>query len=179
MIAPLFIIAPLVISAGDRAWIEAIRRDHDPQAGVVEAHVTLVFGVRALGSEEMVAHVGAVARAMPPIAFHLDRAVAVRDETGARSHVFLALSDGAADVCTLHQALYAGPLAWALREDIPFFPHVTVASFADHDAAVRLADGLMERELSIFGALDRLDVVAFDGQTLQRVQSLPLGLSSP
>ena len=176
--APLFVIAPLVISARDRAWIEAIRREHDPQAGVVEAHVTFVFGVRGLSLEDMTAHVEAIARATPPISFHLDRAVAVRDETGAGSHVFLTLSDGAAEAGALCRALYDGPPAPEFRSDIPHVPHVTVAAFSDHEEAGRLAEGLTARGFSIAGALDRLDLVAFDGRTLDRLQSFPLGFRS-
>lgn len=172
--APLYVIAPLSVSAEDRARIEAIRRECDPQASLVEAHVTFVFGAQMLSLEDMTAHVTRIAAATPPIAFHLDQTETARDYTGVRSHVFLIPSDGEAAMRGLHGALYSGVLAAALRADIPYVPHVTVAAMEDHGKAQRLAEAIAAAGLSIRGRLERLDIVAFDGAVLDVLRSCPL-----
>ena len=170
--APLYVIAPLDITARDRAWIEAIRLEQDPQHGLVEAHVTLVFGVRGAGPDAAAAHVAGVAALTPAIAFRLNKAIAVRE--AARSLVFLIPGEGADAMRGLHGALYAGPLAAELRTDIPFAPHVTVAALGDHAAAEALAAGIMAAGVGIAGVLRQMILVAFDGGHLQRLGSFPL-----
>lgn len=169
---PLYVIAPISVPGGDRAWIDALRRDHDPQAGLIEPHVTFVFGVRGLRPDAMVAHVTRITATTPPITFHLNRAETVRDDTGVISHVFLIPSQGRAQMRQLHGALYAGRLAPERRADIPYVPHVIVAAMADHARAEHLVAEISQAGVSIRGRLQRLDIVAFDGRTLKRLQSL-------
>ena len=138
----LVVYAELEVSAEHRAWIEAVRRKHDPQVDLAPAHVILVFPFDGVDADVVADHVRAVARQTPALPFMLDRAAAVRDGFAPRSHVFLLAGQGDAALRVLHDQLYAGPLAPLLRADIPFHPHVTVAAFADHGDAERLAASL-------------------------------------
>jgi 2'-5' RNA ligase len=169
----LAIIAQLSISDRDRAWIDALRPSHDPQAGMVAPHVTLVFPFEGPAEAEALAHAADVAGNGAPVAFRLDRLVAVRDPLGPRNLLFLTPGQGAAEIRALHAALYGGPLRPQLRRDIVYAPHVTVGAFADHAQAEAAVAAV--RQPDIEGFLRALDLVAFDGRTVALRQRLPLG----
>jgi 2'-5' RNA ligase len=139
---PHFVIAPLEASPADLARIDAVRALHDPQHRIVPPHVTLVFGFDAPELGVVAEHVGRIAARQPPIVLRLAEHRAVRDHDGVGSHVFMTLGEGDAEVVALHDALYAGPLSEALRHDIAFTPHVTVAAAREHGEAEALARSL-------------------------------------
>ena len=129
----LVIFALLELASEDAAWIEEIRRRHDPQADLVPAHFTLVFPCEAPEGTEVMAQAAAVASTTAAIDFRLVSAVVVRDALAPRSQVFLVPDRGAEAITALHDQLYDGPLEPFLRRDIPYAPHVTVAA-ADSQA---------------------------------------------
>ena len=173
MTAPLYVIAPLPLAASDAAHIEAIRRAHDPQVDLVPPHFTLVFGARNADAEAAKAHVAAIAATTAPIAWRLDRVVAVDD------YLFLMPDEGEAALRALHRALYTGPFAGDLRSDIAFAPHVTIGVLPTSADARRLADILARRPVDIVGHLQRLELVAFDGGRVEAVGSYPLSGPAP
>ena len=67
----LLIVAPLEADAGDLRRIEAIRRRHDPQSGLIGAHVTLVFGFDGITAETATAHLALVAARQGAVALRL------------------------------------------------------------------------------------------------------------
>jgi 2'-5' RNA ligase len=170
-----YVLSMVEASVSDLAWIESIRRLHDPQHAFVGAHVTLVFGFDVPTPASVLPHIRIVAAGWNAFAYRLTEARPVRDASGEHSHVFLTPGPGAESIVALHDDLHSGPLASALREDIAFVPHVTVARFAEHASAERLARELTNRGASIDGELRRLDVVAFDGKVLQPLEIIPLG----
>lgn len=169
----LAIISRLDIGESDRRWLEAIRRRFDPQKGMVDGHVTLVFPFDRLGVSTVATHAGAVAAVTAPIAFRLATVQAVCDALGPRSHLFLIPAQGADDICALHDRLYTGPLAPMLRTDIPYQPHVTVGAFSARADAQRAAAGL--GAIDIPGRLESIDLVEIAGRRLTDLYRIPLG----
>jgi 2'-5' RNA ligase len=158
---PLLIVAPLEAAPADLRRIEMIRRRHDPQHALIPAHVTLVFPFEAPDADAVARHMASVAAGQGAIAVRLSAFLAVRDATAGRSHVFLVPDQGRAEVEDLHDLLYSGPLAGALRSDIAFIPHVTVAARDHQDEAEDLAREL--GRVGVAGRLSQLQLVAFDG----------------
>ena len=149
----LAVICPLDIKADDRAWIEGIRARHDPQYGRVEAHFTLVFPIAGVGVQGLTRHLQQIVERTPAVAFRLNCARAVRDQLAPQSHVFLTPDDGDVEIRRLHGLLYSGEFTPYLRADIPYHPHVTVAAFETHSAAIDLCVEIDGFEIS--GSLRR------------------------
>lgn len=168
----LLIVAPLAAEPHDLRRIEAIRRRHDPQAGLIGAHVTLVFGFDAPTAETVAAHLASAAARQGAVALRLSAVIPVRDDHDGKSRVFLVPDQGRAEIEALHDALHAGPLAGALRPDIAYIPHVTVAAFDHHDQAEDLA-----REIGRIGMAARLpalELIAFDGAAVTVLERFSL-----
>ena len=110
--------------------IATFRREHNPYAWM-DPHITLVFAVPGeIGRETLVEHVRAVASSFPPFEIRLDRLTRSFDQW-----LFLAVSDGNAEMVDLHDRLYTGLLAPFLRSDIEYIPHVSLGHFGRPDAA--------------------------------------------
>lgn len=162
----LAVICPLSIAAEERAWIEGIRAQHDPQHDLVEAHFTLVFPTAVVSASTLARHVDEIAQRTPAIVFRLNCARAVRDPLAPRSHVFLTPDEGDADIRRLHGVLYGGELSASLRTDIPYQPHVTVAAFETRSAAETLSGEIGEFEIS--GFLRSLAVMSVGERTIRQ-----------
>jgi 2'-5' RNA ligase len=119
--------------------VEALRARHDPAAGGIAAHLTLVFPFEtALKRLQLETHVRRVVSRWPPIPVTF-RHVRMH----ANEFLFLMASRGAASIAALHDKLYTRSLAPHLRRDIPYEPHVTLARLADF---ARLEAALAEAE---------------------------------
>lgn len=157
------IVAPFEAAAMDLARIETLRKRHDPNQAIIPAHVTLVFPFTPQDPEAVKAHFEAVAATQVRIRCRLAAYLAVRDHEDQTSHVFMVPDTGRAEVEALHDQLYDGPLTAALRLDIPFIPHVTVAAFDHHDEAEDLVRSL--GRVGVAGWLNRLDLLDYsDGR---------------
>lgn len=110
--------------------IDTWRATNDPTGhALVRPHFTLVFASNAVDEATYFAHVAAVAARTAPIAFHCRYAMLGADAHSPRAHAYLVPDEGHAALSLLHDALYTGPLADALRLDLPYTPHITVGSF--------------------------------------------------
>ena|SRR5687768_9407554 len=119
--------------------IEAFRARHDPMAGLIPAHLSLVFPFpTALTALQLATHVQRVASRWPPVPVTFRR---VRTE--ANEFLFLMASRGAASIKGLHDRLYTRSLAPHLRRDLPYEPHITLGRHADY---ARLQAALAEAE---------------------------------
>lgn len=107
--------------------VEAFRRDHDPLAAALGAHLTLVFPfASSLSGMQVAAHVRRVAGGWPV----LPLALAGVDAYDAR-WVHLRVTRGAPALAELHDRLYRGALAPFLRREFDYAPHLTVGRAAD------------------------------------------------
>lgn len=169
---PLLIVAPLEASRLDLGRIEGVRRRYDPHRDIIASHVTLVFPFQSPDAETARAHMQTVAARHGAISLRLSAYLAVRDIDDRQSHVFLVPDQGRTEVEALHDELYSGPLAAQFRADIPFIPHVTVAAREHHYEAEDLARDL--GQVGIAGRLTALELIAFDGKAVTRLERAPL-----
>jgi 2'-5' RNA ligase len=152
--------------------VEAFRREHDPMAALIPAHVSLVFPfATALKRLQVETHVRRVVSRWPviPTSFRT-----VRIE--ANEFVFLMASRGAAAVTALHDALYTRSLRGHLRPEFPYAPHVTIARYKDFDrleAAFEAARDRFGHEMTDTLREVELLAVAPDGR-IERLSTLPL-----
>lgn len=165
----LYTVAYLDVRSADRAFLDAFREKHDPQAAVVAPHFTLVFGCRAVAEAAYNAHIASVAQASAPIKFHCRYAMLGADGADDTAHVFLVPDEGNSDIARLHDRLYTGPLAEHLRLEIPFVPHITVASTKDRRMAKSLCDALNGAGVDVGGTLRSLTVGALKDGKLQAI----------
>ncbi len=126
----------------DAAAVDRLRARFEPErARLVRPHVTLVFGVTAVGEGDLAGLCRSAAARQRPFALGLAGAEGFRDPVDGRHKVVLIVREGAEEVTALHEALYAGPHRGSLRRDIPFRPHLTVATC---DTAEEARDALAE-----------------------------------
>lgn len=151
------------------AAIEAIRARFDPLAGIIAAHVTLVFPFDGtIPIEEVQSHVQAAASQTP--AFRADVAAAPRIDG---EYLFLDISSGADAFVALHDRLYDGMLGAHRSRTHIYQPHITIARSATparlRDAAADAKSGLPPAITALIDhvAMFRLDD-AMHGQVQDR-----------
>lgn len=155
------------------AAIDSFRAHHDPQAYRIAAHVTLVFPVEA-DAAAVVAEVREMAASAEPVEFTLAR---VDDSIGidGRSYVMLEPTEGRERIEALHDRLYAGVLGGALRRDVEYVPHVTVAVSEDPDAGATLAGDLRATWEPAVGRIVELTLLDLDADPYRAVEVCRLG----
>jgi 2'-5' RNA ligase len=171
----LLVLAYPEIATEDREWIRSIRERHDGlHYGVVEPHFTIVFPVDGVDRLLLVEHVRRGTAGVAEIDFVLSCAAAVPDVLSERTYTFLVPDEGQAAIVALHDRLYTGILARALRADIPYLPHVTVGSAVDLSESRALADELNASGFRVEGRVGRLDIVTYDGRAVETVEEVVL-----
>ena len=173
---PLYTVAYLGVDASARAFIDGFRRQHDPQVDTVAPHFTMVFGCKAVPQAAYIDHVAAIARQTPVIPFRCRYAMLGADDVDGKktAYVFLVPDEGNSAISRLHDRLYTGVLAGQLQLEIPYVPHITVASTQDRQAAKALCDGLNQAGIDIAGQLQSLTVGALRDGRLQAIAEHPL-----
>jgi 2'-5' RNA ligase len=170
------VVAYPTLTASDRDWIESVRARHDPRADLIAAHVTLAFPA-AVDTTAVVREAAQVTCTLAPVPFAIGAARAVPDAIRGGAHVFLVIDQGREAIGALHHSLYDGTLAPHRRADIPFIPHITVASHADLAWCRDFADNLNRTLPRMRGTLDALDVIAIATGHVETMARLTLGAS--
>ena len=128
----------------DDGKIDAFRRQHDPLANHIGAHVALVFPFPCnLSVMQLASHTRRIVAKWP----HLP--VVFRDVESLLDEFILLMTRERFDaVIALHDALYSGVLKNFLRKDMTYSPHITVARAGSRE---EFPDILKEAELA-FGS---------------------------
>lgn len=122
--------AVVAFPAGLPPQLEAFRRQHDPLAAVLPAHVTFVFPfASSLGVVQVLAHVRRVAARWPVLPVTLQGVDAYAGEW-----VHVRVTRGREAIVELHDRLYRGALAPFLRREFGYEPHVTIGRAGDATA---------------------------------------------
>jgi len=172
---PFYTVAFPDIAAAQRQWIQEVRREHDPNFGVVDPHFTLVFSVRDMDEAAYLGHIGSIARGARPIRFHCRHAMLGADDIDGTAHVYLVPSEGHAEIYLLHEALYRGLLQPHHRLEIPYIPHIGVAATKDFQQAKRLCDRLNAGGIAVEGTLVALTAGVLRDGRLKGMASFALG----
>jgi len=166
-------------SAKDQEFIDDFRDKHDlVYRHVVGAHFTLVFPVRDVDETTFVAHVGEIAESSAVIRFVCRYAMVHNDVLSDNYYVFLVPDEGFSEIALLHDALYTKVLTSKLRLDLPFIPHIGIATMKDATRCKELADELNTAHPSFTGSIEEITVVEYDGKLVTDVRHFVLGANS-
>ena len=158
----------------DTRRISLFRKKYDPQAGLIEPHITLMFPVPELvGEDNLVHHLQNVLSNRRPFPIHLQGLQKSWDD-----YLFLMVQEGCGDIIDLHGRIYTGLLADYRKEDTPFVPHLTLGVFAKN--ADEYAEALEEAkrlDLDYRCVLDKVHLVKVNDDRTRIVWSREFSLS--
>jgi 2'-5' RNA ligase len=164
------------LSVEDQRFVDDFRDRHDhAYRDIVKPHFTMVFQVRDLAEPSFSEHVACVAEASVPIRFVCRYAMVHNDVSSDNYYVFLVPDEGFSELALLHDALYTKVLASQLRLDIPYVPHIGIATLKDVHRCKELADELNSARLCIGGTIAELSVVEYNGKTVTDLCHFRLG----
>lgn len=166
------------LSDDDFQWIQSIRKEHDNLFfDVVEAHFTLVFPTAKVDVKTLAKHIKTISNQFVPFEF-IARCVTVGDpDFWDHAHVFLIPDEGFSKIVKLHDAFYRGPLESELRLDLPFVPHIGLASHPSPEYCKDLVDELNAQNFTVRGKVDTLDIIEFDGESTRTIDRINLSHS--
>jgi 2'-5' RNA ligase len=158
----------------DRAWLETIRLQHDPQAELIPAHLTLMFPVIA-NIELLLIQADRCAAAHQVVDIRITRAQAYRDAMNGWSYVFILPTMGSGQITALHDCLYSGEFCGDPRLDSQYQPHITVARKSSYVECTALASNLNDRGIDIPGRVDTIKVIAIQHASITPLAEFNLG----
>ena len=164
----LAVIAVPEFSEDDAAWIDTIRRAHDPQYESVPAHVTLVFPFESADPDWFAGHVASVAAVTVPMDIAFDRLARIENPHQPKYrflNVLLADAASMAPLTDLYRALGG-------RGD--YEPHVTLTRFGAVFSAKALERQLGELGRPVRGRIASLDLLSISHGAIRREQNWTL-----
>lgn len=168
------------IDRNDRELIHEFRRLHDAKyVDVVDAHWTMIFpgSTKDFDSSDLHDHIARVAANFSPINFICRYALVYDDDGSDDYYIFLVPDEGFSQISLLHDALYSGMMRPYLRLDIPYVPHVGIATSTDKDHLYRLATEWNDRRREIRGRIDSLTLSSYDGNRVEDITHFKLNSS--
>lgn len=166
------------ITEKDFQWIQSVREKYDMLFyHVVKPHFTLVFPTENISFESLSKHIQKVADHFEPFEFVI-RCVTVGDaDFMDHAHLFLIPDEGFSKIVKLHDAFYRGPLEPELRLDLPFVPHIGIASLPKPEDCKKLADELNAQDFEVRGKVETLDIIRYDGLNTDTVRQVGLAVT--
>ncbi len=163
------------LSESDYQWIQDIRKKHDKLFyDVVDTHFTLVFPTENIDLGSFTNHIKSVSERFDSFSF-ICRCVTVGDpDFWNHAHVFMIPDEGFSEIVKLHDALYRGVLESELRLDLPFVPHIGIASAPSPETCKKIVDELNPQDFKIKGMVENLDIIEFDGESSKTIEQIEL-----
>ncbi len=159
----------------DYDWIQSFRTKYNERYfNLVLPHFTFVFPVEDVLQKDFVNHIEKTSKKFKEFYFVLRCAQIVKDSFSDYTDLFLVPEEGYRIFVKLHDAFYTGILEKQLRLDIPFIPHVEIANNKDPLRCKILADEINSKNLEIFGAINKLDVVSFSNDGVETIKEIIL-----
>jgi 2'-5' RNA ligase len=171
----LLVVAYPVIEQRDYDWIESLRIKYDQvYYSIVRPHFTLIFPVDNITEDDLIEHVQACVRTVPPIRFVLRSASTVYDQFENRWLMFLIPDEGNGRISKLHDRLYTGLLAdkWLMK--IPYIPHITVASLDDCQQCKDLTAEVNREGPAVGGMIEAVDVLRHEAGRTETIRRIDL-----
>ena len=163
------------ISDNDFCWLQSIRQKHDHLFfQVVAPHLTIVFPTDALAQSTFIEHVAGKMSLFHSFEVVFRCAILGDPDFMEHAHAFLIPDEGFSQVVRLHDALYTGPLAGELRLDLPFIPHVGIASTRTREECKAIVDHLNEGKFEVRGHVDAIDVIGYDAERVWTIERFTL-----
>ena len=154
------------LTAADAAWIRVLRDRHAwaLRAPEIGPHVTLVFPTDSTDATTATGHLAVVAGEIAAFSLAFRCALPVADAPSGGTYIYLVPDEGFSTLVRLHDRLYSGPFADALRLDLPYIPHITLGWIAEARLARALADDLNGQEPDIQARLETVELFDLDPQ---------------
>jgi hypothetical protein len=163
------------IEAGGFDLIQEFRSHHDQlYFKVVDPHFTLLFPVFDFSAEQVLEEVKRVAKGSEKFSFSKLKAISHKDELSELSYVFLVPEIGYGNIVNLHDALYGKILAAELKKEIPYIPHVSIASSQEQERCIELATDWNNRKIEIEGIIGSMSVVNYENNTVEILHTVNL-----
>nr|WP_281365957.1 2'-5' RNA ligase family protein [Halovulum dunhuangense] len=153
--------------------IHRFRIANEPaRAMLVPPHVTLVFGLANIGQKEFLAHCEAAASLSSQFDVSFVSGEVTYDFFEKAHKLLLVSSAGSSQLAALHQRLYEGAQEAELKADIPYRPHMTVATNPDRTVIERL-DVCALGGFPLSGTIGALEVVELENGRLRHLETVP------
>lgn len=160
----------------DACALAEYRRTHDQAyCDMVDAHWTLVFPTPDVSEADMVRHLQEVTRRQREIDFVVRHAMVHDDDFGDDFYVFLVPDEGFSAISRLHNELYSGLMTRYQRVDLPYVPHIGIATNRDPHHLKRLADEWNGAGRVVAGKICEICLCEYDGKTVTELHRFRLG----
>ena len=161
------------LSIEDDALIQSFRENYDlPFIDVASHHFTIAFGLSEIDSGDYINHVRRIAENTKRIRFSCRYAMPCNNDFNDNYHVFLVPDEGFSEIALLHDKIYTGLLEAYLRLDIPYIPHITVATTPDSQKVKMLCAELNATDLEIAGSLEGITIGHYDGSVVYNLETI-------
>ncbi|WP_375494624.1 2'-5' RNA ligase family protein [uncultured Nostoc sp.] len=136
--------------------IQQIRQKYDPQVGLIEPHITLVFPIReSINENNLIMHTHSILSKWKTFPISLKGLQKSWDK-----YLFLMVEEGNVDIIKLHNELYTGILAEYYKSNIPFIPHLTLGVFTkDTDDFLQVFKEVQHLDLNYRCVVDKLHLI--------------------
>ncbi|WP_157982276.1 2'-5' RNA ligase family protein [Oceanicella sp. SM1341] len=157
--------------------IRRFRTENEPaRAELVPPHVTLVFGLTNIRLQEFQEHCEAVASRSSQFEISFVSDEITHDPFEKTHKLLLVSSTGSSLLAALHDQLYDGAQRAERKDDIPYRPHMTVATNPDRTIIERLETSSLGG-FPLLGTIRALEVVKLENGRLHHLRTTPFGKS--
>jgi len=162
------------IDSVDYDFIQNIRLEHDKQYSMADPHFTVVFPMQQPTGPWLINHTRDKLRSVKKFSLLLTKAVVYHNQFSNQFEIFLLSDESDDNMIKMHDMLYEGELASELRSDIPYVPHVTIASNESREEMDKLAASINQKDLSIECAVEEVTICSYDGKKVKTIESISL-----
>ena len=143
----------------DTERVNQLRSKYDPQVGLIQPHITLMFPLqRVIAEETLVDHLRSVLCDQHSFPIHLHGLDQSWDD-----YLFLLVDEGRDGFADLHAKIYTGLLTDLKQTNCAYVPHVTLGAFAGNTIGnVEAFDEAKQLELDYRCVVDKLDLLKID-----------------
>lgn len=162
-------------SVGER--IRRFRTENEPaRAKLVPPHVTLVFGLMNIRPHEFLKHCKVVADRSSQFQVSFVSEEITHGPFEKTHKLLLVSSPGSSQLAALHDQLQEGVQRAERKDDIPYHPHMTVATNPDRTIIERLETSSLGG-FPLLGTIRALEVVKLENGGLHHLRTIPFGKS--
>ena len=119
-------------------------------------------------------HIARVASNSCPINFVCRYALVYGGGASDDYYIFLIPDEGFSSISFLHDALYLDFMRPHLRLDLPYVPHLGIATNKDKEHLYELARGWNNQALEIRGTINSLTLSSYDGKRVEDIKKFIL-----
>ena len=157
--------------------IRRFRTENEPaRAKLGPPHVTLVFGLMNIRPHEFLAQCEVIADRSSQFEVSFVSEEITHDPFEQTYKLLLISSTGSSQLAALHDRLYEGVQRAERKDDIPYRPHMTVATNPDRTIIERLETSSLGG-FPLLGILRALEVVKLENGGLHHLRTIPFGKS--